>query len=238
MSIDKIIEALTKFLDALKNAKTKTIVLFLSCLIVISSIVILQRDNVVAIVDLVKNGKRSFNTIKTGEILDDNIVSILSEKLNSQQQLIKYLAVFKFQPTGEEYQYQGRVLIGIAHRYKMSNSAFIENLNYGWIPLWSGKAEVEEVLARKTVLIKADLNGVEPIFTINDKVHTIQSVTSSFLTSLDVNRFFLYPMIYKNRVVAYIAIAYHKDIHELSNEELIKIAKAISRAIFQFVVED
>lgn len=159
---------------------------------------------------------------KSLDIAESDIIVIkqyVEKYLEPLQSQLAFTSIYKFIPEGETYLYQGRVLVNLNSKEEAISNLVAKEMNVSWIPLFSGKAVVEEILDNKIITItysreegkfkwipskeRSDRNT--PIDLV------IHSVNLDLLKEIGVEFIIYYPISKSGKVVGYITMYFKKS---------------------------
>lgn len=140
------------------------------------------------------------------------------------------LSVFKFLPEGEEYLYQARVLVYIKSSKIQDVDKFVKETRIKFIPIWSGKFNIEKLLIGEPTLSKfnkesKEFTRLETVQSGIDIIDTIPSSNLSVLVEYGVQTIYRYPIKYQNRVIGYVSV-YSS---QLSDDELKSLEETLEK---------
>lgn len=161
------------------------------------------------------------------------------EYLNRYPQNVYSVQVFKFLPQGSMYSYQGRALIVFKSKQLQDKdeAKLLKELNISWIPMWSGKNQMEQILQQIPVVLKYDENINQ--FISNDNNHDFApSANFQLLHELGVKTIFRYPIIQNNNVVGYLQVYLTEVIDEKTEIDLKRISLFLSNRIVNYLTEE
>ena len=141
------------------------------------------------------------------------------------------VAIYKFVPGSIPHEYQGRALVYYWNKQIGSNreqaEAKIDEINLRWLPIWSGKDTIEELLDGHTT--KSKLVGQEFVFTNSQgqqEVDNIPSINQDSMILDGVKGIYRQPIKRNAHIVGYISIFLADD--NVPEADLQKYAGLIS----------
>ena len=169
-----------------------------------------------------KYGNELVLSSKNLDIAESDIIVIkqyVEKYLEPLQSKLAFTSVYKFIPEGETYLYQGRVLVDLNSKEESISNLVAREMNVSWIPLFSGKAVVEEILDNKIITITysreegkfkwiPSKDGSDRNTPIDLVIH---SVNLDLLKEVGVEYIVYYPIAKSGKVVGYLTMYFKKS---------------------------
>lgn len=171
----------------------------------------------------------------------DTVKTYLEQYATPYLKDIAFISIYKYIPEGPEYSYQGRILVQSKFHPTLADERTLQELNLGWVPLWSGRNVTELLFNNQAVLIEYDpsLQGFIIIRPPQEKIvpHRLLGVNTEILLDLGVRHILYQPIVYEERVVGYVAI-YVSALDEVGYNSLFEMARSLSSRVGRYLVED
>ena len=166
------------------------------------------------------------------------IIKQYTDKYSSQLGADLYSAsVYKFIPEGESYMYQGRVLAYLNASDEMTGQYLAKEMNVSWIPLWSGKPIVEEIMSNKTIEVFFSQDQYkyhwQPSGASTKAEFIIHSVNLDLLKEIPIVYMYYQPIQRNGNVVGYIALYFKK---EPNKQQVKEIASTLSARLLPYIL--
>lgn len=163
--------------------------------------------------------------------------------LEPLQPYLAFTSVYKFIPEGETYLYQGRVLVDLNSKEESISNLVAKEMNVTWVPLFSGKALVEEILENKSVVITynqetgkfrwlptlSNTGRSEPIDLV------IHSVNLDLLKEVGVESMHYHPISKNGKVVGYLTMYFKK---KPDSKQVKDIASILSARLLPYLIRE
>ena len=143
------------------------------------------------------------------------------------------LSIYKFLPEGDHYSYQARVLVYFKSNKIEDAEKFIKETRIKFIPIWSGKFNIEKLLQGEPVLSIFDKESKEFArketrtsgFTVTDMIDSTPSSNLAVLTEYGIQTIYRYPVKHHDRVLGYISVY----ASQLSKDDLKKLEEVTEK---------
>lgn len=159
--------------------------------------------------------------------------------LDPFQNDLAFSSIYKFLPEGDEYLYQGRVLVYLTSRDESLSKLVAKEMNIAWIPLFSGKTIVEQVLDNQPIQIKLDKDSFKykwtPKSTNIETELVIHSVNLEILKEVSVKFIYYHPISKNNKVIGYIVL-YFKN--EPDIQRIKEVSSILSARLLPYLLEE
>lgn len=167
----------------------------------------------------------------------DKIKKYTVQYLTTAPREIVLVTIFKFLPEGDDYLYQGRVLVYLNSSLRISSSDdLVKELNMRWIPMWSGRKVVEDILTGDPTVIDVFEDGTVFSRKSNRKLQ-VESVNMTMLADIGVRGAYFFPIKKGSRVVAYITIFSDEKITADLENDFNSLCERISSHIVNYLIE-
>lgn len=169
--------------------------------------------------------------LSVAKVDTDKLFKAVSGVVTNTNLPVASVAIYKFVPGSIPHEYQGRVLVFYWNKQIGDNreqaEAKIEEINLRWLPIWSGKDTIEELLDGHTT--KSKLVGQEFVFTDSQgqqEVDNIPSINQDSMILDGVKGIYRQPIKRNAHIVGYISIFLTDD--NVPEADLQKYAGLIS----------
>ena len=187
-----------------------------------------------------------YNAHDINNLTDIDLAKINSSFEASRGQVpagTEFVAIYKFLPGMQEFEYQGRILILFRSTSKnperTPEQEVAKELDLLWVPIWSGKEVVGELLENKPVY--STVNSETHVFVATTKdgrtlPDTVPTRSIDGLANYNIKSVYRYPIRRSNRTVGYVSLYLSSEIGDTATLE--EYSSRLSGKISAYMVSD